>query len=208
MEWRSGGVDGGLFRADALARPGWYWVLRPRNEGERRYDAQVGILLPVLVRGDERVVSPLADLRDLSPSSLTCLDEDTGHRYGTFYVGPVAPGALVGRLRHSPGQGFEGYVPDQAGWVWVRTRAPLQHVDADGVGPIFLRSERGGPLYAYAAERTDGKAADVWELGFAEPLLSPGGIIDASGEVERREAEFFGAIPCPKVKAPAFPVLR
>ena len=90
MEWRSGGVDGGLFRADALARPGWYWVFRPRNEGERRYDPQVGILLPVHVRGDERVVSPLADLRDLSPSSLTCLDEDTGLRFGTYYVGPVA----------------------------------------------------------------------------------------------------------------------
>ena len=71
MEWRSGGVDGGLFRADALARPGWYWVLRPRNEGERRYDAQVGILLPVLVRGDERVVSPLADLRDTQPIPAT-----------------------------------------------------------------------------------------------------------------------------------------
>ena len=67
---------------------------------------------------------------------------------------------------------------------------------------------RAPPLCPSPPEPSDGKPADVWELGFAEPLLSPGGIIDASGEVERREAEFFGAIPCPKVKAPAFPVLR
>ena len=82
----------------------------------------------------------------------------------------------------------------------------LQPLQLDGLRHLVV--QRGGPLYAYAAERTDGKAADVWELGFAEPLLSPGGIIDASGEVERREAEFFGAIPSPKTKAPAFPVLR
>lgn len=80
MEWRAVGQRGEVFRAQAEAAPGWYWIHRPLNTGPRSCDPTRGVILPVLVHPDGRVQSPLTDLRGLSPEDLVPADETTGRR--------------------------------------------------------------------------------------------------------------------------------
>lgn len=205
LAWQAAGQTGERLREAVQAQPGWWWVLRPQEDGARAYRPDLGVRLPVWFGPDGRVRSPLADLRDLRPESLCCTDEHRRVRYGTFFAGPVHPGPLEGQVRADPSGHPQGLVPDP-GWRWCRTHAPLQHVDAQGIGPVYLR-RREDTMWVYAAESVNGDAVDLWELGFAEPLTSSGGVIDASGELGRVRAEFFGPIPLPEGPAPAFPVL-
>lgn len=207
LQWLSVGHDGSSFRTQAEAEPGWYWVYRPLNTGPRAYDAEQGVILPVFVGADGTVRSPLTDLRDLSADSLVPTDDDDGLRYLTFFAGPVQPGESTGTLEHVPGSHTKGAVPLADGWYWVRTRAPLQHVDADGIGPIYKVHGPDGSM-VYPAAFADGRPCDVFELGFAEPLVSHGGIIDASGTVKRHHIEFFGLIDAPEALPGRFPVSR
>lgn len=205
--WRAAGPQGERLRAQVAEQPGWYWVLRPQQDGARTYRPELGVRLPVWFGPEGQVRSPLADLRDLRPESLVCTDERRRVRYGTWFAGPVQPGALEGVVRADPSGRPEGPVPPE-GWRWCRTHAPLQHVDEQGIGPIYLR-QREGRLWVYAAEGVQAGAAggepvDLWELGFAEPLTSSGGVIDASGELGRVRAELFGPIPAPAGPAPTF----
>ena len=80
------------FAAIAQAAPGWYWVMRPRQVGPRAYDARDGVLCLVLVQANGSLLSPLADLRELSQHDLSCLDDDSGARFPTWFSGPVSPG--------------------------------------------------------------------------------------------------------------------
>ncbi|MCB9760826.1 MAG: hypothetical protein H6739_13395 [Alphaproteobacteria bacterium] len=207
MQWQSAGADGGVFREQAQAKPGWYWVYRPRNVGERAYDPDVGVLLPVFVRADGSLSSPLAELVDLTDESLTCLDAGRGVRWGTFFCGPIQPGEEVGVLRLTGDGRAEGFIPRRLGWWWCRAHAPLMHVDGQGVGPIFLARGRDGRIWVYPASTSDGGALDIWELGFSEPLVTDQGVIDGAGEAGRTEARFFGQIPAPPALPGAFPSL-
>lgn len=202
MEWRFAGEDGAVFQAAASQNPGWWWIFRPRNEGGHRYDPTIGLLMPIWCDG-ARVLCPLADLRELG--DMVCEDLDRGLRYGTFFAGPIAPGPSEGSLslHHGLARGFQ---PPAPGWRWCRTRAPLQHVDADGIGPIYLRQGRDGRVWVWPAVSVGGPL-DIWELGFSEPLVTPHGVIDGDGEAGRVEAEFFGPIPEPPTPPAEFPVL-
>ncbi|MCB9778621.1 MAG: hypothetical protein H6742_08680 [Alphaproteobacteria bacterium] len=207
LQWLSVGHDGSSFRAQAEEHPGWYWVYRPLNTGPRAYDADQGVILPVYVHADGTVQSPLTDLRDLSADSLVPTDEDAGLRYLTFYAGPLAPGEQTASLEHVPGSHTKGSVPLADGWYWVRTEAPLLHVDADGIGPIYKVHADGGAM-VYPAAFGTGRPCDVFELGFAEPLVSEGGIIDASGTIKRHRIAFFGMIDAPDALPGRFPVSK
>ena len=206
MAWRTVGQQGETFRAQVETQPGWYWVYRPLNLGPRAYDPEQGVVLPVLVDQGGHLHSPLTDLQDLSPDQLVPLDAPRGLRFTTFFWGPVAPGEPSGRLSKQPGQPLQGQPPAQDGWYWCRTRAPLNHVDAQGIGPIYVVHQADGRAWVYPAAFADGRPCDVFELGFAEPLVSEGGLIDASGEVGRHEAELFGPIQAPPPLPGRFPV--
>ncbi|MCK6504615.1 hypothetical protein L6R53_14620 [Myxococcota bacterium] len=195
MEWRAVGSQGEHFRARAETDPGWYWFYRPLNTGPRACDPERGVLLPVLVHADGRLQSPLTDLGGSTAADLVPADEHTGQRYQSWFAGPLpGPGARTHHLRKEPGQAPIGTPPSGDGWWWCRTRGPLHHVDAQGVGPIYIRAGSGGIPWVYPAAFPDGAPADVMELGFAEPLVSEHGLIDQSGEHGRTEAELFGRV--------------
>jgi hypothetical protein len=198
MQWSEAGAQGENFRAQALEQPGWYWVCRPLMTGEREYDGDSSIVLPVYVRGST-LHSPLTDLRSLAAADLAPRDSSSGHTFRTWYAGPVAPGAASGTLR--VGAAADAPRPSAPGWYWARTTAPLLHVDENGIGPVYLY-ERGGQVWVYSASRPDGHPVDVFELGFAEPLLTAAGVIDGNGDAGRTQAEFFGPIAAPSEPPP------
>ena len=203
MEWCFAGADGQAFQEAARAIPGWYWIFRPRNEGERSYNPAVGLMMPVWTDG-VRVRSPLADFHSLDAEGVVCTDA-SGVRYGTFFAGPVRPGDSEGSLSLHHGLP-RGFLPPAPGWRWCRARAPLQHVDPDGIGPIYLRRAADGRVWVWPAVSVGGPL-DIWELGFSEPLVTPKGVIDGEGEAGRVEAEFFGPIPEPPGPPGDFPRL-
>lgn len=204
MSWRSAGPEGENFRAQVEAQPGWYWVHRPRNVGERAFDPKLGVLLPVWVGEDGRLSSPLAELQDLS--DLACHDVASGARYASLFLGPLQPGQPSGGVEVVDGV-VVGAAPAEDGWHWCRTEAPLNHVDDHGVGPIFLKRDDAGRVMVYPASTVRGEALDIWELGFSEPLISAKGIIDGEGEAGRTKAEFLGRIPLPEAAPAGFPTL-
>jgi hypothetical protein len=199
MRWTSAGPQGELLRAQAAQAPGWYWVCRPLSTGDRRYDPARRLMLPVWIDG-RGVRSPLSDLPSLDPDALAPVDAGTGRRHRTDFAGPIAPGAPSGSLR--AGSPPVGEAPAAPGWVWVRTRAPLLHVDDQGIGPVYLHP-RDGVTWAWSAARPDGGPVDVFELGFAEPLVTARGVIDGAGEAGRVQAEFFGPIALPEGPLPS-----
>lgn len=215
MEWTIAASETNAFREAAQRAPGWYWVLRPRLLGRRQYDPTVGVLCLVWVDHDGALLSPLADLRALEHGDLTCLDEPSGHRYATFFAGPVAPGEMTGAVRARVVDDvvqprFDGAPPAVPGWSWCRTNpeAPLKLVDERQIGPVYLERDAEGVVRVYLAADTRARSVDVGEFGFSEPLVSRGGVIDESGELGRAEAEFFGAVAAPPAPPSAFPVLR
>lgn len=205
MAWRTVGHEGEVFRAQVEAAPGWYWVHRPLNLGPRSVDPERGVVLPVHVDARGHLTSPLSDLQDLSADALVVPDAARGVRHLTFFWGPVAPGAPSGHLVKRPGQPLSGTLPGP-GWHWCRTAAPLLHVDAQGIGPIYVVEEADGRRWVYPAAFADGRPCDVFELGFAEPFVSEGGLIDASGEVGRHEAWLYGPVAAPPPLPGRFPV--
>jgi hypothetical protein len=202
LEWQPAGTNGDIFRAQVEGHPGWYWVCRPDNVGQHAYDASRAVALPVLVRADGTVQSPLSDLQSLDAGDLACHDEATGVTWGMLWAGPIRPGALIGTLEAGKGRPPAGLQPD-TGWWWCRTRGPLFHVDADGIGPVYLH-DRGGERWVYSAARPGGQPVDIFELGFTEPLVSNNGVIDGEGEADRKEADWFGPIALPDADPPPF----
>ncbi len=207
MHWQTVGAAGVTFIDQAERAPGWYWMVRPLNTGPRSCDPDRPVLLPILVSADGVVSSPLSDLTALRADDLVLVDDARGQRFQSWFCGPIAPGAPSGQLARSPDGTVEG-TPPAPGWSWCRTTVGLQHVDADGIGPIYVvdRGEEG--LWVYPAAFADGRPCDVFELGFAEPLVSAGGVIDASGTLGRHRAEFFGAIAAPPPLPADFPAER
>jgi hypothetical protein len=205
MEWEHAGQQGEVFRERAEMRPGWYWVCRPQNVGDRAYDAGKPVMLPILVKDDGSVQSPLSDLDSLEAGALACHDEDAGVTWGTFFAGPLSAGPLEGTLEAGKGVPPSGFFPPTPGWRWCRTRGPLFHVDAGGVGPVYLHDGPDAVAWVYSAARPDGAPVDIFELGFTEPLVSNNGVIDGEGEAGRKEADWFGDIPAPTDPPPAFP---
>ena len=198
LTWREAGPEGEALRAAAAEAPGWYWLLRPQSEGPGAYAADDLIQLPVYIRPDGALQSPLSDLTELSPEAFTSVKTAAGVPLPTRFAGPLSPGALVGSLRVREDGPPAGFVPTAAGWWWCRTEKPLNHVDPDGIGPIYLAPDARGELLVYsAAHPENGAGVDLFELGFAEPLLARWGIIDAAGEAGRVEAHFYGPIPTP-----------
>lgn len=189
------------FAAIAQAAPGWYWVMRPRQVGPRAYDARDGVLCLVLVQENGSLLSPLADLRELSQHDLSCLDDDSGARFPTWFSGPVSPGPLVGTITASPtgSMQVDGQAPATPGWHWCRTNpgAPLLLVDGQGIGPIYLAEDEHQNIQVYLAQTVSGQAIDVGEFGFAEPLVSKGGVIDAGGSLGRDTGYFHGQLHAP-----------
>lgn len=201
ISWRSAGDDGSLFISECRKRPGWYWLLRPHHEGPSRYDPTTPVACPVYVFAHGGISSPLADFRSLDPEQVAPRDL-RGGRYPSFFAGPMVAGPSSGSLRverMESGHRVEGAVPEVPGWYWCRTNpeAPLVHVDEQEVGPIYLDRAPDRTVHVWSAATLDGRPIDVGELGFSEPLTSDGGIIDASGELERLFVEFFGQIPLP-----------
>ena len=205
MEWQHAGQDGEIFRERVEASPGWYWVCRPQNVGDRAYDPEKPVMLPILVHEDGSVQSPLSDLDSLDTHALACHDEDAGVTWGTFFAGPLTPGSMEGTLEAGKGSPPSGFNPPTPSWRWCRTRGPLFHVDADGVGPVYLHEGPDGETWVYSAARPGGAPVDIFELGFTEPLISNNGVIDGEGEAGRKEADWFGAIAIPETLPPAFP---
>ncbi|MEC8424298.1 MAG: hypothetical protein VX000_11010 [Myxococcota bacterium] len=205
MEWEHAGQDGGAFRDRAEATPGWYWVCRPQNIGERAYDPDKPVVLPIYVRPDGTVQSPLSDLESLDADALACQDEEAGVTWGTYFAGPIGPGPLEGTLEAGKGYPPSGFFPPTPGWRWCRTRGPLFHVDADGVGPVYLHTGPDGDPWVYSAARPGGAPVDIFELGFTEPLVSNNGVVDGEGEAGRKEADWFGPIVAPETPPPPFP---
>ncbi|MCB9796499.1 MAG: hypothetical protein H6741_27700 [Alphaproteobacteria bacterium] len=204
MNWRSAGPGGDTFRAQVDAQPGWYWVHRPRNIGERAFDPKLGVLLPVWVGEDGALSSPLAELQ--SVEDLVCHDVASDARYASVFAGPVHPGERSGFIEVVDGV-VAGAAPEAEGWHWCRTEAPLNHVDRQGIGPVFLKRKADGATWVYPASTVEGEAVDIWELGFSEPLVTARGVIDADGEVGRSRAEFFGRIRIPEGLPEGFPAL-
>lgn len=205
MEWEHAGQDGEVFRGRVENAPGWYWVCRPQNVGDRAYDPGKPVMLPILVRADGSVQSPLSDLDSLDAEALCCKDEEAGVTWGTWFAGPITPGALEGTLEAGKGSPPSGFSPPTPSWRWCRTRGPLFHVDADGIGPVYLHAGPDGETWVYSAARPGGAPVDIFELGFTEPLVSNNGVIDGEGEAGRKEADWFGAIGAPTAAPPAFP---
>ncbi len=209
MKWQNGGNDGSNFIEAAKAHPGWYWVARPHAEGPDGYDPQTPVLSLVHVDQAGAVRSQMAGLRALDRDSL-CPQNADGHIFATWFAGPVEPGEASGKLsveRAGPDNFTTlGEAPAVPGWYWCRTNseAPLLHVDADQYGPIYLDKKAGADIHVWSAATASGTPVDIGELGFSEPLVSAGGIIDASGELGRVAVEFFGGIALPE-ELPASP---
>ncbi|MEL6189230.1 MAG: hypothetical protein AAFU79_31800, partial [Myxococcota bacterium] len=208
--WKTVGDAGEDFRTAVRAQPGWYWLLRPHQEGPGRYDGATPVVCPIHVFADGRVSSPLADLRSLGEDQLSPRDA-RGVRFPSYFAGPIRPGRSSGGLRverTSDGHRMEGEFPSVPGWYWCRTNseAPLLHVDEEAIGPIYLAREAGGSIHVWSTATLDGQPIDVGELGFSEPLTSEGGVIDQSGELGRVAVEFFGALEVPP--SPPAPLWR
>ncbi len=207
VEWRGVGAGGEVFRAAVTAEPGWYWMLRAHQDGPGRYDGSRLIVCLVYVRPDGSLSSPLADLRRVAPEDLIPTDAD-GRPHPSWFAGPVAPGPRAGSVRVHEGQ-VQGSLPSPVpGWHWCQTNreAPLIHIDEQEIGPIYV-SEVDGAVRVWSAADIHGVPVDVGELGFSEPLVGPGGVIDASGELGRVEATFFGSVaPPPFPEAAVVPV--
>lgn len=204
--WKDAGEDGGAFRAQATAQPGWYWILRPHLEGPGRYDPTQGVVCPIHVFADGRVSSPLANLRTLEMDHLAPKGAD-GRRFPSRFAGPLDPGPEGPTVSTASGRA-EGSPPPVPGWYWCRTNpeAPLIHVDEAGIGPIFLDRSASGEVHVWSTATLDGEPVDIGELGFSEPLTSPGGVIDASGELGRHTVTFFGPIVLPeRGREPSWP---
>lgn len=217
LTWKSVGETGDIFREITAATPGWYWILRPHQAAPGQYEASTPVVCPIHVFSDGHISSPLADMRGLDEGQLAPRDVG-GQRFASFFAGPIHPGSSSGGIRverTAEGYHVDGEPPTVPGWYWCRTNteAPLLHVDADRVGPIYLDRLEGGDIHVWSAatlgQRTEhgqaaGRPIDVGELGFAEPLTSEGGVIDASGELGRVAVEFFGAIQLPP--SPSAPI--
>ncbi|MCP4805093.1 MAG: hypothetical protein GY913_22545 [Proteobacteria bacterium] len=201
MHWNAA-VEGdqNRFREAAQAAPGWYWVLRPRQNGPQSYGGAVRFL--VHVGADGTFQSPVAAMR--SVNDVVCLDAASGTRFGTWFAGPVTPGeqtATVAPLTTSEGVRAEitGSLPRTPGWHWCQTGpVGLALVNADGIGPVFLQEDSAGTVQVFLCDSVDGTAVDVGEFGFSEPLVSAGGVIDSSGTVGRKTATFFGPLSPPQ----------
>jgi len=192
MMWQRAGETGEQFVAKTREQPGWYWIFRPRNLGPGRYAEDDGMLLLVHVDASGQLHSPLADFS--KAEAMVVRNLVGGQTLQSWFAGPVSPGAHAGFLS-SDGR-RSGSIPAE-GWHWCRTQTPLEHVDADGVGPIYLAPGRDGRPWVWLSSKRDGSPVDVGELGFAEPLLTEQGVIDSAGEVGRTQAEFLGRIPLP-----------
>lgn len=212
MTWKACWDGGNRFVEAARKQPGWYWMLRPRSLGRRRYDPDSGVMCLVHMDGRGKLLSPLADLRDADLDGLTCRDDHDSVRYGTWFLGPITPGTVTGAVRARRAEDgvtpqVTGDMPAVPGWHWCRTNAeaPLLLVDADAIGPVYLEHDADGVIRVFLAADTAGNSVDVGEFGFSEPLVSEGGVIDESGELGRVEAEFFGAIKRPGDVPRTFP---
>jgi len=215
MAWKRAHGGNLALKTAAADAPGWYWIYRPQNEGRRSYDAGHGVLCMVYLGGDGSLLSPLADMRSLDADGVTCFNQSTGEHFDTWFSGPVQPGAYEGTVRaqltpDGVAPQVRGRQPGVPGWAWCKTNneAPLLLVDQTGIGPVFLAPDVAGTTQVYLAADGQGNSVDVGEFGFAEPLVSEGGVIDASGELGRVEAQFFGAIPVPEALPAGFPVLQ
>lgn len=197
LRWQSAGPGGTEFAKAASASPGWYWILRPHQDGPGRWDPSRPVMCPIHVFPDGRISSPLADLRELRPEQLAPRGSN-GTAFPSYFAGPIRPGRPSGQMSVEAGV-TRGDAPSVPGWYWCRTNpeAPLIHVDVDGVGPILLDRGPSGDVRVWSTSYADGTPVDVGELGFSEPLASAGGIIDASGELGRTAVEFFGRIDAP-----------
>ena len=207
LRWISAGANGETFREATQRRPGWYWILRPHHAGPGQYKAERPIMCPVHVFEGGRISSPLADFRDGSAAQVSPRNAK-GRVFASMFAGPLLPGETSGHLIVHPKDTtytVDGEVPALPGWYWCRTNteAPLLHVDNAGIGPVYL-DRLEDAVHVWSATTLDGQAVDVGELGFSEPLVSAGGIIDESGELGRREAFFHGRISVPE--PPSFPL--
>lgn len=204
LRWESAGEGGKDFLERARSQPGWYWVLRPHQDGPGRWNPEKPVMCPIHVFPDGKVSSPLADLRKLDGAQLAPCNPD-GTEFPSWFAGPMVPGASSGKLSVEEGRPT-GDAPPVPGWYWCRTNpeAPLLHVDAEGIGPILLDRGPNGDVHVWSTAYLDQTPVDVGELGFSEPLTSPGGVIDASGELNRNAVEFFGPVPQP-ASAPSAP---
>lgn len=208
MDWIRA-VDGeNAFKKAVSAEPGWYWVYRPKSQGLNAYHESKGVLCLVYINAEGELISPLADFRSLSDDDLVCFDDASGRRFVTYFAGPVSPGDHTGTLKaRFDGQAqadvVSGEIPKAPTWAWCKTNeeAPLLLVDEAGIGPIFLQRSEGGVDEVYLATDEAGQSVDVGEFGFAEPLVSTGGIIDSTGQLGRVEVQFFGSVAA----APALP---
>lgn len=210
LAWRHAGDAGEALVEAARRRPGWYWVLRPHQQGPGRYDPDTPVACPIYIfgAGPAPLSSPLADLRSLEPDQLVPRDT-RGARYPSLFAGPLEPGPSLGviRVERDPDGRHRviGAMPAVPGWYWCRTNpeAPLLHVDEAGIGPIYLDTLNAA-VHVWSAATLEGRPIDVGELGFSEPLVSPGGVIDASGELGRTAVELFGGLELPP--PPARPI--
>ena len=196
--WSNAGDSGEHLIQAGRRAPGWYWILRPHHQGPGQYDPSMPVLSLIHISPTGALSSPLADLRDLDSEQLAPRDA-AGVRYPSWFAGPTTPGGPSGTLRVvGPERRVEGEAPPVPGWYWCRTNpeAPLQHVDGEQIGPIYLDMLEGS-IHVWSSATLHGRPIDVGELGFSEPLTSEGGIIDASGELGRNAVEFFGSIRVP-----------
>lgn len=201
--WTSAGPNGEAFLNASSQSPGWYWVLRPQQTGPGQYNPEQPVLCPIHVFPNGKISSPLADFRERLPEQISPKDRQ-GTVYPCYFMGPLQPGRLSGQLTIKRGH-VQGEAPSVPGWYWCRTNseAPLLHVDQASIGPIYLDRLPNGAVHVWSATGLSGEPVDVGELGFSEPLSSPGGLIDASGELNRHTVDFFGQIqPPPLPTAP------
>ncbi|MBX2811541.1 MAG: VOC family protein [Myxococcales bacterium] len=206
--WVSAGPDGQVFLTASIQTPGWYWVLRPHHSGPGQYDPITPVVCPIYVFPDGRISSPLADFRERLPEHI-CPKDAEGLSYPSYFAGPIVPGTSSGLMQVKTDGAqttAEGTPPPAPGWYWCKTNpeAPLLHVDEHGLGPIYISPRSDGEIHVWSAASIGGRPIDVGELGFSEPLTSPGGVIDASGELNRHTIEFFGEIALPQ--APPTPL--
>lgn len=214
MQWQRALQGGNAFREAAASQPGWYWVFRPKNNGPQSYDPRHGVMCLVHVSADGELLSPLADFRSLSDDDLKCHDASHDVNYVTWFAGPVVPGdetgsVVVERSGDQSAARYDGDVPRSGSWAWCRTNeeAPLLLVDEHGIGPIFVESDDSGDAQVFLASDANGRPVDVGEFGFAEPLVSEGGVIDASGQLGRVQAIFYGVVDAPAQVPDAFPMV-
>lgn len=203
MRWqRAIEGDSNRFRETVTNTPGWYWILRPKSVGPMAFDVDLAVRFLVHVDADGAMLSPVADLTGLD--DVVCYDSASDTRFATHFAGPVTPGestATVKPLLTGDGVKAEiaGSLPRTPGWHWCRTDpAPLALVGADSIGPVFLEEDEGGNVQVFLCDSLNGKAVDVGEFGFSEPLVSRGGVIDSGGTVGRETATFYGPLDLPE----------